>query len=213
MPRLSLVVRAARRAAMAFSVFPPTRNSNGGRYPSPSHTCPYCSKTLQSRPAKDRHIITKLYCHLRHLYALSNPVAKRRKRKRKRQNASDTSTDEPPPKHPRTHGGPSLPSGTDPAQPHLGGSPESSGQRPPETDDERTCGQPFVEAFPVSTAGAPISDEVKPRLDLCEYLKSCGKLSDPELFSVAELLTMTVPKSKHRTLHLKSPAVSRCASI
>lgn len=212
MPRLALVVRAARRAAMALSVFPATRKSPGGYFPSRSHTCRYCSKTLQSRTARDRHIITKPYCHTRHLYALSNPVAKRHKRKRKQQITHPPSTDEPPRKHPRTADGPLPSSGADTAPPPAGSSVDGSGPGPQETDDERACGQPFVEKFPISTAGTPITDDVKPRPDLRTYLESCGRLGDPTLFDTAELLMTTVPKSKDRTRHLKSPAVSRYTS-
>lgn len=207
MPRISLVVRAARRAAIAFSIFPATRKSPGGHFPSRSHTCPYCSKTLQSRTSRDRHIITKSYCHERHLYALSHPVAKRRKRKRKR----DThlpSTDEPLRKNPRIDDSPSRSSVADPAPTPAGGDARGSACGTQDTGDEQTCEQPFVEKFPIPTTGAPISDAEKPKPDLRVYLESCGALGNPELFSTAELLMMTVPKSKDRTLHLKSPAVS-----
>lgn len=209
MPRIALVQRAARRAAIALSVFPKTRNSEGGRFPSSSHTCPYCSKTLQSTPARDRHIIMKPYCHERHRHAPTHPAPKRRKRKRKRPDADPRPEGEPPQKQTRTYNGGPPPSRGEPAQPHVNNNAERSKDGgPSEVGDERMCGQPFVESFPISTAGAPISSDMREKPDLHAYLKSCGIFSDPKIFETAELLMMTVPKGKDRTRHLQSPAVS-----
>lgn len=213
MPRIGLILRAACRAAIALSIFPKTRDSDGGHFPSRSLTCPYCSKTLQSRAARDRHSIMKAYCHERHLHRRNYPNTKRRKPKRKRHDPDRPSIDEPTLKHPRTDdAAPPLP-GTESAQPAIDGSADGLDSGPHENGDERICGPPFVEKFPVSTAGAPISSETKSRPNLRKYLESCGKLGDPKTFATAELLMMTVPKSKDRTLHLQSDAVSMISAI
>lgn len=117
MPRISLIIRAARRAALAFSIFPKTRTSSGGHFPSPSLTCPYCSKTLGSREARDRHIITKPFCHEQHLNA----------------------PDERPAKQPRTL---DTPIETATTQPGAGGSANAPDKQPPDMGgDERICGE------------------------------------------------------------------------
>jgi hypothetical protein len=202
MPRAVLHVRAARRAAIALSTFP-----NGGHFFSLSHTCPYCSKTLKSSLARDRHIILKPYCRARHLHALRNPIPKRRKHKRKRANTNPLVEGEPPPKQARTQENPPPVPGTDAEGPAINDGGDKDERQAP--DERILCGQPFVESFPISTAGAPICEDVKEPPNLREYVKSCGMLSNPELFDTAELLVMTVPKSKDRTRHLQSQRVSQ----
>jgi hypothetical protein len=206
MPRI-----ARRRMATALLTFPQKHNNAGGYYPSPSHTCPYCSKTLKTSVARDRHIILKPYCRERHLYALSNPAPKPRKRKHKKQGSHLSLEGEPAPKQQKTEDDP--PPATGPQQPVNLGSEGSQDGSTPAADNEQVCTQPFVEKFPLSTAGTPISNDTKPEPNLLEYMKSCGTLADPKLFNVAKLLMMTVPKGRDRTRHLQSPVVSLLGSV
>jgi hypothetical protein len=196
MPRASLGARAAHRGAAVLALFPYAHENYSSHLLKPDgHTCPYCSKTLKSPWARDRHILLKPVCRERHLYALKRKVKKRRKRKRKDE---DTNLGERQPKQARPEPVPDLPMTSRwPGAPLL----EDNRGRSASEDglpniNERVCGDPYVENFPISTAGAPISSETRPAPDLEEYLRSCGSLGDPKLFKMAELLMMTVPKSK-----------------
>jgi hypothetical protein len=73
-----------------------------------------------------------------------------------------------------------------------------------ESDDGRGR---FVERFP-GNAGEPISPHTDYRPGLESYINSCGRMSRPEWFSVAELLTTTKMTDKARTRHLKHNIVS-----
>jgi hypothetical protein len=199
MPRNTLLLREARRASMALSTFPRTRSSIAGHFPSLSHTCPYCSKTLRSVVSRDRHIILQDHCRERHLHALANPITKRRKWKQKQRDAHLTAAAEPPKKQSRSNDSP-LPTGPETGPP--------TGNDAPIPSDEGICLEPCVEKFPISTASMPILDDAMWEPDLREYMKTCGTLADPDMFDIAELLMMTVPKSKDRTWHLKSNLVS-----
>ncbi|KAG8718083.1 hypothetical protein FRC09_013184 [Ceratobasidium sp. 395] len=72
------------------------------------------------------------------------------------------------------------------------------------TNNGRTCKQPYVEHFPISTAGKPISDERAYPYDLGRYIESCGNLANLQNLEAAELLMTTGLSSKARTKHLKS---------
>jgi hypothetical protein len=88
------------------------------------------------------------------------------------------------------------------AQPADNAAPEPRLER---SDDGR--GE-YVEKFPYG-AGKPISPFVGRRPGLEEYMKTCGRLANPEWFSVAELLTTTKMTDKARTRHLKHSIVSQ----
>ncbi|KAG9086235.1 hypothetical protein FRC06_003209, partial [Ceratobasidium sp. 370] len=79
------------------------------------------------------------------------------------------------------------------------------------TKRPRARGFRFIEEFPFSSAGSPISDEKKPRdlsrEDLRDYLASCGSLGELEKFELAELLMTSGLKAKDRTQFLKSSLV------
>ncbi|QRV81589.1 hypothetical protein RhiJN_09604 [Ceratobasidium sp. AG-Ba] len=66
----------------------------------------------------------------------------------------------------------------------------------------------IIDAFPILTAGAPISDKKRrsklSRKDLQDYLLLCGLMGDPDKFEVAELLMTTGLTGKNRTKYLKS---------
>jgi hypothetical protein len=193
---------------MALSLFPQTRNNSGGRFGSSSPTCPYCSKTFTAPLARDRHIILKQYCREWHLYSLSHPTPKRRKNKRKRQETNLPLPSEPPSKQLRAHDGAPPPSEPETPAPPANDAEEPGERTAAAEGDERICTEPFVEHFPISAAGTPISNDWRETPNLREYVESCGTLADPELFDTAELLMMTVLKSSDRTRHLKRPAVS-----
>jgi hypothetical protein len=89
--------------------------------------------------------------------------------------------------------------GAEPAHPE-----NAPGPRLEESDDGRGR---FVERFP-GNAGEPISPDIAHRPGLESYIKSCGRMSRPEWFSVAELLTTTKMTDKARTRHLKHEIVS-----
>ncbi|KAG8699347.1 hypothetical protein FRC08_005368 [Ceratobasidium sp. 394] len=72
------------------------------------------------------------------------------------------------------------------------------------TDNGRTCHQPYVERFPVSSAGEPISDERAHPRNLEAYLQSCGNLANRRNMEAAELLMTTGLSGKARTRHLQS---------
>lgn len=211
MPRASkMAARAARRATTALPNLPRTRKSSAIPYSTPRRTCPYCSKTLASLADRDRHILLRPYCRSRHMLTPSPELMKRRKRKREENEGPDqgerygTGPDATPPpsKVPNIDGTAPSNQPTEPCEADAGGERESG------VGGEHICAEPFVEHFPIDTAGEPISTETAPKKDLRTYLDSCGRLRDPELFETAELLMMTVPKGKDRTKHLQSKMVS-----
>ncbi|QRW11994.1 Zn-finger protein [Ceratobasidium sp. AG-Ba] len=63
----------------------------------------------------------------------------------------------------------------------------------------------FIEEFLISTAGAPIGPKRIGKEDLHEYLQSCGRLGDPDLFRTAEILMSTGLTGTGRTEHLQGP--------
>jgi hypothetical protein len=210
MPRRSnMFARAERRATMILPNLPRTRPRRD-LSSSPQYTCPYCSKTMRTGASRERHMILKPYCRARHLQALRRKDSKRRKRKRKRRSSDVGATGaapERPSKQPRFDHLSQLDQSTQLADSEECRS-ESENGGDSSAGEDRVCEEVFVEDFPITTAGKPILSEAKPEPDLCAYLDSCGRLKDPKLFDVAELLMMTVPKAKDRTKHLKSPAVS-----
>lgn len=80
------------------------------------------------------------------------------------------------------------------------------------TDRRHTPKPAAVKPFPISTAGAPISSKkwgpTLSRVELRNYLASCGPMGDPDKFAVAELLMTTGLNGSNRTRWLKSNLVS-----
>ncbi|QRV76908.1 Zn-finger protein [Ceratobasidium sp. AG-Ba] len=64
---------------------------------------------------------------------------------------------------------------------------------------------PFIEMFPISSAGAPIGGQRIGTENLREYLQSCGRLGEPDLFRTAEILMTTGLTGAGRTEHLQGP--------
>ncbi|KAG8767571.1 hypothetical protein FRC12_006168, partial [Ceratobasidium sp. 428] len=69
----------------------------------------------------------------------------------------------------------------------------------------RPDGGPFVERFPVSGAGTSIGTRCKGEMGLPEYLRSCGRLGNRDLFETAEILMTTGLTGAARSKHLKGP--------
>jgi hypothetical protein len=73
----------------------------------------------------------------------------------------------------------------------------------------RRQGDLYVEAFPHPSAGAPISDERLPPIDLEAYMRSSGRLGDPKTFRTADVLMTTKLTDAAKDRHLKSEVVSK----
>jgi hypothetical protein len=123
-------------------------------------SCPHCNHAVSTTQGRTRHIMMKPSCRQKHLQSVAS---ERRIRREQAYNVAGPST--------RPH----------PASTQAGSS--SPASNPPEaryndprrwTDDGRTCHEPFIERYPVSTAGAPISKEQTYERDLGMYLESCG---------------------------------------
>ncbi|KAG8721715.1 hypothetical protein FRC08_010851 [Ceratobasidium sp. 394] len=62
----------------------------------------------------------------------------------------------------------------------------------------------YVEPFPDPLAGAPISEDLLPPIDLASYMQSCGDMGKPEHFDMVELLLTTGLNDAAKNKHLKS---------
>ena len=80
---------------------------------------------------------------------------------------------------------------------------------PPNIDPPHHPGDPFVERYPVASAGAPLNNDRAHIPDMEQYMRTCGTLADPDHFDVAELLMTTGLSNKGKDRHLKSNMVSR----
>lgn len=156
--------------------------------------CPYCGTVLESMVGRSRHVMMKPRCREQHLDEL------RKERRRECERAYQVA------------GPSSQPAG----RANTGASPgASAGSRGRQTnnrrqrsDHGRTCADPFIEAFPIATAGQPISPHRTQPMNVSSYLASCRNLANPEYFETAELLMTTGLSGKARTRHLKSTIVS-----
>ncbi|KAG8691599.1 hypothetical protein FRC09_011584, partial [Ceratobasidium sp. 395] len=167
--------------------------------------CPYCSAHLGSEAGRNRHIALTRYCLARHKYETEDDHQKRR-----REPDDDLPEwDEAPSPSKRVRfaddippvAGPSRLPDPDPSPSSLPAGGSSS------RNNRRTDGGPFVERFPVSGAGASIGTKCKGEMDLPEYLRSCGRLGNRDLFETAEILMTTGLTGAARTKHLKGPMV------
>lgn len=197
-----MYARAASRAAM---MLPGLSRLNQIRYlpfEVARRTCPYCWKQLPTPIGRDIHISLRSTCRARHKNFLKRKEKQKKKwlRKRRRPNSPLLSTpaeSKPPTKRLRTDND-AAPTAGPSRLPHPG---------PPvrlRADSDST----YVEDYPVSTAGAPIGEQHRNERDLAGYLRSCGKLGDPELFEAAEILMTTGLTGAARTRHLQGPPVS-----
>ncbi|KAG9087422.1 hypothetical protein FS749_002924 [Ceratobasidium sp. UAMH 11750] len=62
----------------------------------------------------------------------------------------------------------------------------------------------YVEDFPDPLAGAPISDEQAPELDLDAHMRACGNLGVPKHFETADMLLTTGMTDAAKERHLRS---------
>ncbi|KAG9082249.1 hypothetical protein FS749_006997 [Ceratobasidium sp. UAMH 11750] len=118
----------------------------------------------------------------------------------------------PPPKRPRSDAGghcdstPTQAPLPNPASPPRTNHGHNGAKQT--TNREQEPGRPFVERFPIPTAGAPISDKKMGRKltkeDLHDYLASCGPLGDQEKFELAELSMTTGLTADGRTRWLNA---------
>jgi hypothetical protein len=161
-------------------------------------TCPHCNRPVETTTGCTRHIMMKPECRAKHIRALGD--AQRMQKEQSYKVAGLSS---------RLHPGTGQ-SGS--ANEPSGGAEARYNDPWCWYDNGRTCGAPFVEECPISTAGQPISKQRAYQEDLGTYLKSCGTLSNPTYMEVAELLTTTGLSGKGRTRHLKSSFVSVCLS-
>lgn len=190
MPRVNPVVARTARRALVLSTGPFDSHSRmRANYNTILSTCPYCALVLKSALGCTRHITMKPACRAKHQLAVREEGRKALERSYK-------------------IAGPS-------SQPAMGAPPTAGtgdqrhGQgRPRWDDDGRTCEEPFVEEFPINTAGQPISNRRTSCRDLGSYLASCGKMANCECFEAAELLMTTGLSAKSRTRHLQSSFVS-----
>jgi hypothetical protein len=68
----------------------------------------------------------------------------------------------------------------------------------------------YVEEFPETLAGAPVSNQRVPPLDLDAYMKTCRPMAKLEHFEVAELLMTSGMSNVAKDRHLRSRMVSSC---
>jgi hypothetical protein len=66
----------------------------------------------------------------------------------------------------------------------------------------------YVEEFDDPLVGAPISNELKPGIDLDRYIQSTGRLGHAGNFEVAELLMTSGMTDSAKERHLQSTLVS-----
>ncbi|KAG8731527.1 hypothetical protein FRC10_001655 [Ceratobasidium sp. 414] len=158
---------------------------------------------------RDQHLTLCPICNFRHKHFING----KKKRKRKRKAGADApvaaqSEGEPPTKRPRTDentspiAGPSIspPVAGPSTSPIHGDGPAASNPHVADRGDGV-----FVEAFPVGTAGTPIGTRQMSEEEVEEYLKSCGRLGEPDLLDTAEILMTTGLTGRGRTTHLKGP--------
>lgn len=69
-------------------------------------------------------------------------------------------------------------------------------------------GDPFIEHYPNTSAGAPLNNDKKHETDLDSYMHMCGSLADLDNFKVTELLMTTGLTDNSKDKHLKSKMVS-----
>ncbi|KAG8743778.1 hypothetical protein FRC12_014960 [Ceratobasidium sp. 428] len=194
MPRLPCRARAARRTLMMvngqFELFEEYNTL-------PELTCPYCGHTFPTTPKRNRHIMAKPECRSCHLDEV--PTTRRAQRAAKKaQLELEYKIPGPSNKpHPSYGGSERTANGAEGADNRYNDPRQW-------TDNGRTCHHPFVEHFPISSAGKPISDERTYPQDLKAYIESCGSLADPRAMEAAELLMTTGLSGKARTRHLQS---------
>ncbi|QRV88277.1 hypothetical protein RhiJN_16295 [Ceratobasidium sp. AG-Ba] len=161
-------------------------------------TCPYCSKEFSKSKSRDTHISMNLSCRAQHDKP-PDPMARQQKRRRAYEPTSEPIEGQPPTKRFRTE---------EIAAPIAGPS-KLPAPEPPSPELKDAGDGTYIEEYMVSTAGAPIGKARRKRENLGEFLKSCGRMGDRDLFESAEILMTTGLTGKGRTRHLKGPSYKR----
>jgi hypothetical protein len=224
MGRPSNVARTARRAYMMLNGQFQIRICDNDAHLDHGWSCPYCNCAFDSCTNRDRHVMMKLSCRTQHMKALQNErraqqareyqtagpssqplrTASRSGASTRAENGSEHRYNDPRrwDENGRAHQpGPSVRGGD-------GG--ERGNDKAKRWDDNgRTCGQPYVEKFPISTAGKPIAPDQTYPNDLGAYLKSCGSLADLQTMEAAEQMMTTGLSAGSRTRFLQSSFVSK----
>lgn len=237
MPRYTVSTRP-RRGAQSFTSFTSTTTSSldtSASFTSSARTsnslkkCHYCPTMLADDSARRQHISNTPGCTAEERATLQRAVEAERQRaeasapadKRPRATVEeipdvDAAPECPAPPTP----GPSRPgrSAAGDASASARVDPEPGPSRPtrastighnhPARPQLRQRGGLYVEAYPDSLAGAPISQDHAPAPDLDAYMQSCGRMGDPENFETAELLMTTGLTDAAKDRHLKSNKVS-----
>ncbi|KAG8748207.1 hypothetical protein FRC12_013885 [Ceratobasidium sp. 428] len=176
--------------------------------------CPYCSQSLPTKAGCSHHIVFTKECFKAHEAFMKAKRAERRAREKESLDEDGQTEPQPEPgaeqdgkagaNEPWDYG-----EGTS-AQGALGqwATAYKPAPTPPPTPAPPTHEQlpdgTTLEFFPYAEAGSLISDEQRPETSPDAYLKSCGRLSDPDYFEIAELLMTTGMSNEGRNRMLKS---------
>ena len=189
-------------------------------------TCPYCSRSLDLFSTRERHITLQPYCHARRERELNGYISAHMKKKARRDSRTEAAVDScsaPSSKRSRDDivgegevGGDSGDGNGEMDEPLAkrirGENANPAGLESTSPPVQTSAGEPLcAESFPIPTAGAPVSNEIKATFaneDLRDYLASCGRMGEPKKFEIAELMMTTKLDGKGRTRHLKSNLVS-----
>lgn len=168
--------------------------NNESTYGDQASHCPYCNHPLKSTSDCNRHIMMKPCCRTKHLQSLAK--GRRARREREYQRAGPSSL-------------PQDAASSSGAATYADDGTERRYNDPRRWDDNgRTCHKPYIQHFPISTAGKPISRHRTHPIDLGAYLESCGSLSKPENMEAAELMMTNGLTAGGRNRFLQSSFVS-----
>jgi hypothetical protein len=169
--------------------------------------CPYCQVQTESSIGCARHIMLTRECRERRLKDV------KAERRRRLELAYATAGPSSRPAGPTRQITPRARAQTPRARAQTPRAREKSPDitGPQWSDYGRTCGEPVVEHCPISTAGAPISEERTYPEDLSVHMARCGNMANLGYFEGAELLMTTGLNGKGRQAHLQSSFVSSCS--
>ncbi|QRV97644.1 Zn-finger protein [Ceratobasidium sp. AG-Ba] len=165
-------------------------------------TCPYCGRRFDKPGGRGRHVNLDVICRFRHDLTTSGQNV--RKRQRSDEDVPNAEPGEAEPTLKRACIEVDTPPVAGPLNLPLGATPVNRRAYPTNQTRCESVGL-FVETFPISTAGAPIGAERIGKENLQEYLQSCGRLGDPDLFRTAKILMTTGLTGAGRTEHLQGP--------
>ncbi|QRV95080.1 Zn-finger protein [Ceratobasidium sp. AG-Ba] len=216
----TMYARAARRAAMRA----PMLSQANGTHPSDVSrvTCPYCGKEFPTSVGRDFHLSFQQVCRALHEQRVKGKAGQKRQREYEEDSPMTKLMDRQPPtkqvrfdetavatagpsRHCDALADPDVTPIPDPISTSAT-APNATSSAPRKVARGYTRDGIYVEPYPISTAGAPISTNLKSESDLREYLKSCGTLGDRDLFETAQIMMTTGLNGRGRTRHLNAPA-------